>query len=375
MIKRYTVLMAVAAVCLLAACSAAEPVYNPELSPAVQIEATPIPTAGPTPTATPKPESQVVAELEAALEQSIRDAIQIDITGLLPEGEGGERLIITLDNQSESGWMLNIRDEVVAAIENGVAQAEGHCSAEQPLTFSNQLIMPGWQFLYTLLLYRWEDAAAYSECIKENLTVQVNVESAGGQMQAAVSVEPVYYRDAIRTVTGDDDEMYFETELVYAYMNTIFDENIEEKEYILPLAEGNLADGIVWPLQRYTRLRKSWFASRDNGARKHSGTDIWAPEGTEIYSCTDGTVFYVGTTQKGGNVVVILDQYGYMFEYCHMVSQSDFLQPGQQVEARQLIGYVGNTGNSARNHLHITIVNTEGIIINPYSYLRAARPH
>jgi murein DD-endopeptidase MepM/ murein hydrolase activator NlpD len=44
------------------------------------------------------------------------------------------------------------------------------------------------------------------------------------------------------------------------------------------------------------------------------------------------------------------------------------------VDAGQLIGHVGSTGNSACNHLHLTIVSPDGIIINPYPYLRKAKP-
>ena len=347
--KRTIGILAAALACLLVSCTAAEPADNqtpaiPALGETAQLPAV---TPTPAPTATPKTEAQIAAETEAALEQLIRDAMRFDVAELLPEGEDPERLIIDLDNNAQSQWMPAIQDEVDSAIEAAVAQAEESGFEGSEISFSNQLTAPSWQYLYILLLYAWEDPAVYGEYIKENLSVQVSVESANGQMQAAVCVEPVYFRDAIRFVAGDDPETYFQAELVYAYANTVFDENVEEKEYVLPPAEGNLATGIKWPLQRYTRLRKTWYAARDDGARKHTGTDIWAPEGAEIYSCTDGTVFYVGSTPKGGNIVVIMDDYGYMFDYCHMVRLSDFLQEGQRVEAGELIGYVGNTGNSA----------------------------
>jgi murein DD-endopeptidase MepM/ murein hydrolase activator NlpD len=57
-----------------------------------------------------------------------------------------------------------------------------------------------------------------------------------------------------------------------------------------------------------------------------------------------------------------------------MVRLTDFLKKGQRVEAGQLIGHVGNTGNSACNHLHITIITPDGVLIDPYTYLLEVMP-
>jgi hypothetical protein len=370
--------LASALTCLLVSCTAAIPVENPNTADTELPETAQLPTNTitdmPEPVATPKSDAQVAAELEAKLERKIRESMRFDVAALLPEGDDAERLIINLDNNTEGRWMLDIRDEVGSAVEAAVARAEESCSADAAVSFSNQLIMPSWQYLHTLLLYAWEDVEAYGRCIETNLSVDVSVESVDGKMQAVVCIEPVYYRDALRSVTGNSTETYLGAEVVYAYMNTVFDEHIEETEYVLPPVEGNLAAGITWPLQRFTNLRKSWYAERDDGARKHTGTDIWAPENAEIYSCTAGTVIYIGTTPKGGNIVVILDDYGYIFDYCHMVRLTDFLREGQRVEAGQLIGYVGNTGNSACNHLHITIITPDGVLIDPYPYLLEVMP-
>ena len=147
-----------------------------------------------------------------------------------------------------------------------------------------------------------------------------------------------------------------------------------ELDYVQPEPEGNLATGIVWPLAQHTRLRKTWFAARDDGARKHTGTDIWAPADTPIYSCTDGTVTFVGAGEGSGNTVIVTDAYGYEFHYYHMIRVSDFLTVGQQVAAGQLIGHVGNTGNSDLDHLHLSILSPGGLFINPYPYLEAVEP-
>ncbi|MEM5770129.1 MAG: M23 family metallopeptidase, partial [Bacillota bacterium] len=270
--------------------------------------------------------------------------------------------------------MLSVRDDVSAAINTAVDQVENNMAAGQELQFVNQLTAPSWQYLYMLLQMAREDISRYNGYIESSLAVTASADSASGTTVVTVCVEPVYYRSVIFSIVGEDRVAFLDAQTAFDYMNTVFDDNIAEKEYVLPPAEGNLASGLTWPLQRYIRLRKSWYAARDDGARKHTGTDIWAREGTEIYSCTAGSVFFVGDWGGGGNTVVVLDDYGYMFYYHHMVSLSDFLQEGQRVEAGQLIGHVGNTGNSARDHLHLTIAHPDGILVNPYTYLKHARP-
>ena len=361
---------------LLASCTATEPVDNPDTgdsSPAYT-ETAQLPTTVPTSTATPQPSAQTVMEMETELEQTIRDNLRFNVTSMLPEGEDADRFNINLFNYSESRWILSVRDYVSAAIQAAISQAEGNAFAGQEVQFANQLTTPSWQYLYMLMQMTAEDIAAYDEYIKSSLSVQASVDSEGGEAVVTVCVEPVYYRDAILSVVGDDRIAFLEAESAFDYMNTVFDENLAEKEYVLPPAEGNLAEGLTWPLQRFIRLRKTWYAARDGGARKHTGTDIWAREGTEIYSCTDGVVFYIGYWGGGGNTVVVMDDYGYMYYYHHMVCITDFLQEGQRVEAGQLIGHVGNTGNSARDHLHLTIVHPDGMLVDPYTYLRDAMP-
>ncbi len=49
----------------------------------------------------------------------------------------------------------------------------------------------------------------------------------------------------------------------------------------------------------------------------HSGIDIAAPEGTEIYSCFSGQVTYTGFSGAGGYSITIT--FGdYQASYCHI---------------------------------------------------------
>ena len=82
----------------------------------------------------------------------------------------------------------------------------------------------------------------------------------------------------------------------------------------------------------------------------HTGIDLAAPIGTTIYAAHSGRVTTVGYDADGyGNYTVItvenIDVY-----YAHQTSIR--VHTGQIVAAGQLIGTVGDTGNTTGPHLH-----------------------
>ncbi len=83
----------------------------------------------------------------------------------------------------------------------------------------------------------------------------------------------------------------------------------------------------------------------------------------------------IGTNEGAGHYVHVLDEYGYEYHYYHMVRQTDFIPVGTQVKAGDLIGHVGNTGNSSANHLHLSIFTPDGLYINPYQLMVDVYPY
>lgn len=101
--------------------------------------------------------------------------------------------------------------------------------------------------------------------------------------------------------------------------------------------------------------------------RNHKGLDIAAPEGTEIYAAEEGEVVSAGWNSGGyGNVVMIEHPDGYATVYGHMISV--YAVEGEYVQKGQLIGFVGNTGNSFGDHCHFE-VRYQGICYDPASFL------
>lgn len=95
----------------------------------------------------------------------------------------------------------------------------------------------------------------------------------------------------------------------------------------------------------------------------HSGVDIAAPEGTDIYSCMEGTVVRAGWSDSYGNFVEIQNDRGDKTKYAHCSRLH--VSTGQKVKRRDKIAEVGSTGNSTGNHLHLEFISPDGTYLNP----------
>lgn len=102
--------------------------------------------------------------------------------------------------------------------------------------------------------------------------------------------------------------------------------------------------------------------------RSHKGLDIGAPKGTPIKAAASGTVTVAQYGYSGGygNYVMISHGNGIQTLYGHCNSLN--VSAGQSVSQGQVIAYVGNTGNSYGNHLHLEI-RVNGVAQNPQNYL------
>ena len=89
----------------------------------------------------------------------------------------------------------------------------------------------------------------------------------------------------------------------------------------------------------------------------HTGTDIACAEGTPILAAADGTITVANSLDSWGG------SYGYYIQidhgggletlYAHCSSVC--VTTGQQVQAGEVIGYVGHTGRVTGNHLHLEV--------------------
>ena len=89
----------------------------------------------------------------------------------------------------------------------------------------------------------------------------------------------------------------------------------------------------------------------------HTGTDIACAEGTPILAAADGTVTVAnGLDSWGGSYGYYVQiDHGGGLETLYAHCSSICVATGQQVQAGQVIGYVGHTGRATGSHLHFEI--------------------
>ncbi|WP_296779166.1 M23 family metallopeptidase [Ruminococcus sp.] len=110
-----------------------------------------------------------------------------------------------------------------------------------------------------------------------------------------------------------------------------------------------------------------WVSDGFGGERNHKGMDIAASTGTEIYAAADGEVVSAGWNTGGyGYFVQIGHTDEYQTVYGHM--SVVLVTEGQYVSRGQLIGKVGNTGNSFGSHCHFEVRHL-GVCLDPKLFL------
>jgi murein DD-endopeptidase MepM/ murein hydrolase activator NlpD len=114
----------------------------------------------------------------------------------------------------------------------------------------------------------------------------------------------------------------------------------------------------------------SGFGYRDSpftGERVfHSGLDISNKPGTEIIATADGKISYAARKALLGNLINIDHGYGRVTRYGHL--EKILVKPGQRVKRGDIIGLMGNTGQSTGPHLHYE-VRINGAPIDPLKYI------
>ncbi len=100
------------------------------------------------------------------------------------------------------------------------------------------------------------------------------------------------------------------------------------------------------------------------GVHPHLGIDYAAPIGTPVWAVADGTVDSAEWVEGYGKQVVIRHPNGYVSYYSHLSRYGPGIKEGNQVEQKQVIGYVGSTGLSTGPHLDYRM-SKNGQFINP----------
>ena len=118
------------------------------------------------------------------------------------------------------------------------------------------------------------------------------------------------------------------------------------------------AAGYVFPIFGPVSFGDSFGAPRPGvEGGWHHGEDIFAPEGAPVLAVADGTIHTVGFNRLGGYRLWLRDAFGNDFYYAHLSAYSPLAIEGRSVEAGDVIGFVGDTGDAdgGSPHLHFEI--------------------
>ena len=128
----------------------------------------------------------------------------------------------------------------------------------------------------------------------------------------------------------------------------------------------------VLPMKMPTKgIESSEFGVRRfiNGTprNRHTGLDIAAPEGTDVYAPLDGKVLLSEEFFYRGNIIYIDHGNGLITSYSHLSKK--IVTIGQSVSKGQTLGLVGSTGRVTGPHLHWEVFFL-GIPVNPEIFVK-----
>jgi LysM repeat protein len=186
----------------------------------------------------------------------------------------------------------------------------------------------------------------------------------GPDFKATGTEGDVTYRIQGGDRLGDIAAQYGTSISTLAQINNISNPNLIRSGQTLTIPSGARW---VCPIQGASFFN-DWGFPRGGGVRFHEGNDLFATHGAPVYAPVSGTVEFK-TGSIGGKQFNLSGDDGVMYLGSHM---SEFGKSGR-VNAGDVVGYVGNSGNAVgtRPHLHFGIYLSGGVVVNPYPTLLA----
>jgi murein DD-endopeptidase MepM/ murein hydrolase activator NlpD len=118
---------------------------------------------------------------------------------------------------------------------------------------------------------------------------------------------------------------------------------------------------------KFTRVSSGFDRARMHPVlhtvREHLGIDYAAPVGTPVWAAAAGVVESRGPAGGAGNLVMIKHAGGVETAYMHLSKFAD-IKVGDKIDAKTVIGYVGQTGLATGPHLHFG-VRVDGAYVDP----------
>ena len=156
------------------------------------------------------------------------------------------------------------------------------------------------------------------------------------------------------------------------------------------VVDGGQLRPITFPVAGPVTYFNDFGACRDGCRRPHMGNDLIGDRLQPLLAMHDGVIDHLVDHPTAGYGVVIRDTDGWEYRIYHVNNDTpgtddgrdngswryaDGIIPGARVVAGQLIGFMGDSGNSEGSvpHAHVEIHRPDGVAINPYWSLRHAQ--
>ena len=147
---------------------------------------------------------------------------------------------------------------------------------------------------------------------------------------------------------------------------------------------------IIFPVAGEATYIDDFGQARPGGP--HQGNDMLGVKKTPVVAAESGKIEFWTTSASAGCMLYLYGDSGTMYEYIHLnndltmrndnrgkcvpgVSYAKGLKNGAHVEAGQMIGYLGDSGdaNGLASHLHFEVHPNGGAAVSPYPYLQSAQ--
>jgi hypothetical protein len=147
---------------------------------------------------------------------------------------------------------------------------------------------------------------------------------------------------------------------------------------------------LIFPVAGAVSYIDDFGQARPGGT--HQGNDLMAAKKTPVVAVEPGKIKFWTTSAAAGCMLYLYGDSGTTYMYIHLnndltmrndnrgtcvpgVSYARGLKDGAKVQAGQMIGYVGDSGdaNGIASHLHFELHPGNGAAVSPYPYLQSAQ--
>jgi hypothetical protein len=147
---------------------------------------------------------------------------------------------------------------------------------------------------------------------------------------------------------------------------------------------------LIFPVAGDVTYTDDFGQARAGGA--HQGNDLMGTKKTPVVAVESGKISFWTTSANAGCMLYLYGDSGTTYDYIHLnndltmkndnrgtcvpgVAYAKGLKSGSRVQAGQMIGYLGDSGdaNGIAPHLHFEVHPNDGAAVSPYPYLQSAQ--